>query len=348
MLLNRRSFYNYLFAGAASLTLTPALTRTTSTATLKKKTIRPKRLRADQTIGLIAPGSAIDEERLQKALHTIESLGLKAKYTTNILAKLGYLAGTDEQRLSDLHQMFADPEVDAVWCIRGGYGCTRLLPKINYKLIRKNPKIILGYSDVTALLEAIHQKTGLVGFHGPVAVSEPTDYTLQYLKAVLFEAKTVTPMQSAQENQNSTEKNFAVKVIRPGKATGELVGGNLSLISAMLGTPYEPCVKNKILFLEDVGEKPYRVDRMLTQLRQTVDLNKTAGIALGIFADCEGGENSLTLMETLYDRLGDLSVPVLYGLSFGHIDHQFTLPVGIKASIDTTTESLTLLEPAVI
>lgn len=315
---------------------------------MKKKTIRPKRLKAGQTVGLIAPGSSISEEKLQKALSTIESLGLKAKYTPNILAKHGYLAGTDQQRLSDLHLMFSDKEVDAIWCIRGGYGCTRLLPKIDYKLIKKNPKILIGYSDITALIEAIHQKTGLVGFHGPVAVSEPTDYSMEYLKKVLFEANPIINIKNAEEHLHSTEKNYAIKVIQSGKAKGELIGGNLSLITAMLGTPFEPCVKNKLLFLEDIGEKPYRIDRMLTQLRQVVDLNKTAGIILGIFADCEGKQNSLSLMETLEDRLGDLKVPVIYGMSFGHIDHQFTLPVGITAALDTKDASLQLLESAVI
>jgi muramoyltetrapeptide carboxypeptidase len=346
--LNRRLFYKYLFAGTASLTIAPVVTFSKAKSATKKKTIRPKRLQTGQTVGLIAPGSSIDEERLQKAIQTIQSLGLKAKYTPNILAERGYLAGTDKQRLSDLHQMFSDPTVDAVWCIRGGYGCTRLLPFIDYKLIRKNPKILLGYSDITALLEAVHQKTGLVGFHGPVAVSEPTDYTLNRLRDILFAPKPEILITNAKENTDSTEKNYAVKVIRPGKASGKLVGGNLSLVTSLLGTPYQPCVKNKLLFLEDVGEKPYRIDRMLTQLRQTLDLNKSAGIILGIFADCEGGDRSLTLMETLEDRLGDLKVPIIYGMSFGHIDHQFTLPVGINAVLDTQNASIKILGPAVV
>lgn len=347
--MHRRQFYKYLFAGTSiPLTITPFTALAKPESTGRKKTIRPQRLRTGQTVGLIAPGSSIDEERLQKAIKTIEGLGLKAKYTKNILAERGYLAGTDEQRLSDLHQMFGDPEVDAIWCIRGGYGCTRLLPKINYKLIRKNPKILLGYSDITALLEAVHQKTGLIGFHGPVAVSEPTTYSMNHLRSVLFEPKNTVTIQNAKENEESTEKNFAIKVLSPGKAKGELVGGNLSLVTSLLGTPYEPCIKNKLLFLEDVGEKPYRVDRMLTQLRQTLDLKKAAGIVLGIFADCEGGKKSLSLMETLEDRLGDLNIPIIYGMSFGHIDHQFTLPVGISAELDTQSATLKLLETAVI
>ncbi len=315
---------------------------------MKSKKLKPKQLKKGQTIGLIAPGSSITEDKLNKAIETVEKLGLKPAFTKNILAKHGYLAGTDEQRLSDLHQMFSDIKIDGIWCIRGGYGCTRLLSKIDYKLIKRNPKVLIGYSDITALLQAIYKKTGLIGFHGPVAVSEPTDYTLDHFRKTLMTTDSNLVLNNSAENQTNKAINFQTKIINPGKAKGKLTGGNLSLISALAGTKYQLPVKNRILFLEDIGEKPYRIDRMLTQLRQSCDLNKAAAIVLGIFADCEGGENSLSLMETLEDRLGDLKIPVIYGMSFGHIDDQMTLPVGIKAALNTENQTITLLENAVI
>ena len=315
---------------------------------MKSKKLKPKQLKKGQTIGLIAPGSSITEDKLNKAIETVEKLGLKPAFTKNILAKHGYLAGTDEQRLSDLHQMFSDIKIDGIWCIRGGYGCTRLLSKIDYKLIKRNPKVLIGYSDITALLQAIYKKTGLIGFHGPVAVSEPTDYTLDHFRKTLMTTDSNLVLNNSAENQTNKAINFQTKIINPGKAKGKLIGGNLSLISALAGTKYQLPVKNRILFLEDIGEKPYRIDRMLTQLRQSCDLNKAAAIVLGIFADCEGGENSLSLMETIEDRLGDLKIPVIYGMSFGHIDNQMTLPVGIKAALNTENQTITLLENAVI
>jgi len=314
---------------------------------MKKKQLKPKRLKKGQSIGLIAPGSAIRSGQLETAISTLEQLGLHPVYTKNVQTKHGYLAGKDEDRLADLHQMFEDPKIDGIWCLRGGYGCTRLLPKINYKMIRKNPKVLIGYSDITALIQAIYKKTGLIGFHGPLAVSEATDYNLEQLQKVLFHPQATLNLNNAKENQDSEDENYQVKVIRPGKVSGKLIGGNLSLVSAMLGTPYELPVKNSILCLEDIGEKPYRIDRMLTQLRQTYDLRQASGIMLGIFEDCEGGSGSLSLMEMLEDRLGDLNIPVIYGMSFGHIQHQMTLPIGINAEMDTANASLKLLETAV-
>ena len=314
---------------------------------MKKKSLKPNRLKPGQNIGLIAPGSAINEEKLQKAIINIENMGFKPVYTKNILAKHGYLAGKDQGRLDDLHLMFRDPKIDGIWCIRGGYGCTRLLNNIDYKIIKSNPKALIGYSDITALLQAIYKKTGLIGFHGPVAITQPTEYNIENFQNLLMSSNDQVVIKNAIENQESMVKNYQTKVIKHGLAEGKLIGGNLSLISALAGTKYELSVKNKILFLEDVGEKPYRIDRMLTQLRQACNLGLAAAIVLGIFEDCEGGEDSLSLMETLEDRLGDLQIPVIYGMSFGHIENQFTLPIGIRARIDTSTETITLLENTV-
>jgi len=304
--------------------------------------IKPKSLKPGDTVGLIAPGSSVSPEKFERALSNMTALGLKVKYTAAAQHKHGHLAAPDSERLADFHNMVSDKTVDAIWCLRGGYGCTRLLPQIDYKLIKKNPKIIIGYSDITALLLAIQRKSKLIGFHGPVATSIFTEYAQQQLKATLIDGKQNHVIKGGQFDYPS-------EVIRPGKVTGCLIGGNLSLLAAMSGTDFEMKVKNKIVFIEDVGEQPYRIDRMLTQLRQSGGLHKAAGIALGVFEGCEAkaGSNSLSLIDTLKDRLFDLGIPVYYGLPFGHVDNQCTLPVGIKVELDASAGKLTFLEKAV-
>lgn len=315
-----------------------------------RKIIKPKRLRVGDTLGVIAPSSAIPEYMIEKALENLTKLGFKLKLGKNVRASLGYLAGTDEQRIEDLHWAFSDPEVDAVWCIRGGYGATRILPKIDFKIIKKNPKIFIGYSDITALHVAIFQKTGLVTFHGPVGTSEYSDFTRPNVWDLLTKPTPQYVLKHSEENLKNASNLFKPEVITAGKCRGQLVGGNLSLLSAMDGTPYAlKDLKGKILFMEDIDERPYRVDRMLTQMLQSHDLSQLAGIAMGIFEGCnpKPEENSLTLMECLKDRLGNLGIPVIYGLSFGHIKNQFTLPIGIEAELDTEAGTITLLDSAV-
>lgn len=208
---------------------------------------------------------------------------------------------------------------------------------------------MIGYSDVTALLQAIYSETGLIGFHGPVAVSEFTDYTVDQFRSILMEPKSSLIINDSPKNDSKNNPAFQTKTINAGKAKGQIVGGNLSLITALAGTRYQLNAKNKIVFIEDIGERPYRIDRMLTQLLQACNLKEAAGIAMGVFDDCEAkvGSNSLSLMETLEDRLGNIGIPVIYGLSFGHIDNQFTFPIGIEAELNTENQSIILLESAV-
>ncbi len=307
-----------------------------------KKMNRPARLQKGDTVALITPGSPITQEKLDKTLTNLKMLGLKVKYNPSIMAKHGYLAGTDEQRLVDIHEFFADKTVKAIWCIRGGYGCPRLSPKLDYKLIKRNPKILIGYSDVTALLAAIYKKTKMISFHGPMTASTFTPFALKHLKAVLMERQSnwqIDP--SLLENEQYS--------IRPGTARGALVGGNLSLLASLVGTPFEICYKNKIVFIEEIGEKPYRIDRMLTQLRQGSDLKKASAVILGVFESCEAkeGSASLSLKETLTDRLYDFGIPVYYGFPVGHISDQCTLPFGGEAQFDGATGKLTLLDSSV-
>lgn len=316
-----------------------------------KRIIKPKRLKVGDTLGVIAPSSALPEKTVTRAIENLTNLGFKIKLGKNVRAQNGYLAGTDTQRLEDLHWAFSDPDVDAVWCIRGGYGATRLLPNVDFKLIKKNPKIFIGYSDITALHVAIFQKTGLVTFHGPVGTSDYTDFTKPNVWNLLTNPTPQYQLINAEINAKNESNLFKTEVITAGKCRGQLIGGNLSLLSAMDGTPFAlDNLKGKILFMEDIDERPYRVDRMLTQMLQSHDLSKLAGIALGIFEGCnpKTDENSLSLMDCLKDRLGNLGIPVIYGLSFGHISNQYTLPVGIEVDMDTETGILTLLDSAVL
>lgn len=338
--MQRRDFYKYLALGVGAWSMGARPTNLTP----PKRRLLPKHLAKGQTVGLITPGSYIGDEGLEKAVTNLESLGLTVKLGQHIRAERGFTAGTDAERLSDIHSFFADPQVDAIWCARGGYGCGRLLPQLDYRLIRKNPKVLVGYSDITALHNAIYQKTGLVTFHGPVGSSDFTDYTREQVTKVLFDAVANHSIPHAAANQENEDPVYRLRTLRSGTAQGVLLGGNLTLLASLAGTGFLPAIKNKILFLEDIGEKPYRIDRMLTTLRQAWPLEQAAGIALGIFADCEADEDdrSLSLAETLQDRLGDLGIPVVSGLSFGHISNQCTLPVGVEAELDAISGTLRL------
>ncbi len=311
--------------------------------------IKPQRLKKGDLIGLITPGSFAPDAAMEKAVGNIKSLGFRVKLAKNVRAKRGYNAGTDQQRLDDLHAMFADKTVKAIWCVRGGYGCTRLLPYIDYQLIRANPKVLIGYSDITALSNVIFQKTGLVGFHGPVGSSEIADFSAAHFRAILMEGRSSHLIQVGNHPNNSKDEDFRPHTIQHGVARGQLAGGNLSILASVAGTPYEIELQNKLVFLEDISEKPYRIDRMLTQLRQSVPLKTANGFVLGIFADCKAdpGDETLKLKETLTDRLRPLSKPTQYGYPIGHIRHQCIIPIGIQAEMNTHQGNIRLLESAV-
>lgn len=311
--------------------------------------ILPAPLRPGAKISLIAPASPASDEKIAQALTNLKNLGFEVKEGASMRKRLGHLAGTDAERLADLHAAFSDPDTDAVWCVRGGYGCTRLLPNVDFDLIRRHPKPFFGYSDVTALHLAIGQKTGLVTFHAPVAAGEYEPATFPHLIAVARDGTAPYTINKRTNNDVVSDVPFAPFIIREGAAEGELTGGNLSLLAAMCGTPWQPSFKDKMVFLEDVGEQPYRIDRLLTQLLEATDLRQAAGLALGVFYDCQPkkGEYSLSLQETLIDRLAQLNLPVFYGFPFGHILEQATLPYGIQARMDAKAGTLTLLERAV-
>lgn len=315
--------------------------------------IKPAKLQRGDLVGLIAPSGVMDDATIQKSVTNVESLGFKVKLSPNIRAVRGGYAGTVAQRLDDLHGMFRDREVKAIWAARGGSGCSGLLPGIRYDLIRQRPKILIGYSDITALHLAIHRMTGLVTFHGPVAPSTQNDYALTQLAAVLMEPRAETAINMSIENKRReiAQPEFTLRTLRAGVATGRLIGGNLSVLAALIGTPYAAQFKNSLVFLEDVHEPPYKVDRMLTQLDQQQHdaLGQAAGVMLGVFtkADSPVGDATLTLDEVIDDHLAALPIPAVYGYSFGHIPHQFTIPYGVMAKLDTESQTLTLLESAV-
>lgn len=348
--MHRRQFFTAtgLAAIASGLNTSPIMAANETSAPAPPRLRRPVALHEGATVALIAPGSPISEEKTAKSLLNLAALGFKVKEGQHWCARNGYLAGTDAERLADLHRAFADPEVEAVWCARGGYGCGRLLPLLDYDLIRHNPKIFIGYSDITALHLAIHQRTGLVTFHGPVAASDYPENTLAHLKATIFDKKTPYALSMPAAEETLPGEEFRPFVIAAGRASGPLMGGNIALLSALAGTPWAPSFKGKIAFMEDIGEQPYRLDRMLTQLLQATDLAKAAGIALGVFTDCQPKGESLSLPDMLRDRLSSLGIPVAYGFPFGHVAHQATLPYGIQAEMDTERGTLTLLEGAVL
>jgi len=324
---------------------------TSAKASARSKVIKAKRLRAGDTVAIIAPASGATPEAFERALANVATLGLKAKVGKYARGSKDHLSGTDAERLHDLHWAFENGEVNGIWCVRGGSGAPRLLPDINYGVIKKNPKVFIGYSDITAIHMAISQQTGLVTFHGPVASSELSEYTKEHLVNSVMSPPANYKIQPSEYNLAQASALFQPLVITPGKARGRLIGGNLSLLSAIAGTRFAmKNIKGAILFAEDINEPPYKVDRLFTQLRQTCDMRTLAGVALGVFSSSQSATDTDTAstIRVLKDRLGDLGIPVISGLSIGHIRDQFTLPIGIEAELDTATATVTMLESPVI
>ncbi len=317
------------------------------------KSIYPGALKQGDTIGIIAPATSVtDPDELAKAKESLNYFGLSAKFGKNILNGTGYKTRTVKERLDDLHSMFADKDVSAVFCLRGGYGSAQLLDKIDYDLIRNNPKIFLGYSDITAMHLAINKLTGLITFHGPVLLSGFSNYTVEYFRKALFDKNPIGKV-SNPDTKSGIRLIHPTRTIKPGKASGKLIGGNLTLICSLMGTPYEIDTKGKILFMEDVGEEPYRIDRMLTQLRLAGTLQSASGIVFGECLDCnsDGLQPShiwdYSLGEVLDNILGKLDIPVFYGLTIGHTSDQVTLPEGANASVDADNCLLEITEACV-
>ena len=317
--------------------------------------LKPPRLKAGDTVGLVAPAGYIDRKDIADIKEVLAKLGLKVKLGAHVYNRYGYLAGSDADRAADVNAMFADASVQAILPMRGGWGCNRILPFLDYSLIRSNPKILIGLSDITSLLIAIKAKSGLVTFHGPTGQSSWNPFTVDYVKRILFNGEVFT-LQNLKSNNNPTTSQFRVETITPGKVRGKLVGGNLSVLTAMIGSAYLPSWKDTILFLEDIGEEVYRIDRMLTQLKLSGILEQISGFVFGQCTDCDritkensqkDGEESLTLAQVLRDHIQPLGIPAWNGSMIGHIKDKFTLPVGVEVEIDATQGTIQLLESAV-
>lgn len=314
--------------------------------------IKPARLSFGDVVGVVAPASApADPKNIDRALRALGKLGFQAKPAAHLRRRWGFLAGRDQQRADDLMEMFLDRRVKAILCFRGGYGAARLLPLLDYQAIRRNPKIFVGYSDITSLHCALLARANLVSFHGPMLNSDLLKdnlppFTRQSLWQTLMRA----------EPPGRIDLNYrrkTIKVLAPGTATGPLVGGNISILCASLATPYQPSFRGAILFFEDLNEEPYRFDRMLTQLLNAGLLQQVVGIAVGINKRCtdpkakKGREYRQTLEDVLRERLAPLSVPIVTGLPFGHVPYNATLPVGTRALLDGNEGALSILESAV-
>ncbi|MEL4307777.1 S66 peptidase family protein [Joostella sp. CR20] len=313
--------------------------------------ILPKHLKKGAKVGLIAPGYALSDKALQNAITNVKAMGFEPVYTSRISGNYGYFSNTDKARVEDIHEMFLNPEIDAIFCARGGYGCTRILKDINFDYIQQNPKIILGFSDITALLNSIYQKTGIVTFHGPVGTTLNNDFNKLETSRILENPsnKIIVTTEKFSASTTQSDSTFENYVITPGTATGRLVGGNLSLLSAMTGTDFDVDYTDKIVFIEEIDEDPYRVDRMLTQLLNSKTMKYAKGIVLGVFKGCDDPKrsNSFSLKEVILDRIKTLNIPAVYGFPIGHVDHNITLPVGIEARLNADTYSLELLENSV-
>lgn len=315
--------------------------------------VKPKRLAAGDIVGLVAPANATFQSmELQIAKESLEALGLKVQVGRHLLDRHGYLAGADKDRAADINGFFSDSSVRAVLPIRGGWGSSRVLPYLDFDTIRHNPKIVAGFSDITALLLGIHAKTGLVTFHGPNGMGRWDAYSLDYFQRMLMRAEAVAfenPRALSDRNALTPIENRTL-TITGGKTRGRLLGGNLTVLTTIIGSPYLPAWDRAVLFCEDVGEDYYRIDRMLTQLKLAGVLSKIAGFIFGTCSECGPGASAfgaLSLEEIFADHIGPLGIPAWAGAMIGHAIPQWTLAQGIEVEIDANAGTMRMLEPGV-
>jgi muramoyltetrapeptide carboxypeptidase len=295
--------------------------------------IKGRRLEPNQTVGIISPASPVTLPEIQESLNLLESFPLKITFGKYAFEAKNYLAGSDHERLSDLHEMFSDPDISAIFCARGGYGSIRLLDKIDFDLIRKNPKILIGFSDLTVLLMTIYKRCGLVTIHGPTLKDLHKDKNWQNLyRLITTDHKPRIFLNRGQ-------------VINKGNAKGILLGGNLATICSLLDTPFLPSFDGIILFLEEKGESPYRLDRMITQLSLSNLLNRLSGLVIGQIED--SGRKEI-VDSVLKERLSGSDIPVVTGLPVGHGSENLSLPLGLPALLDTKQMVLEIEESAVV
>jgi len=299
------------------------------------KPIRPPRLKPGDTIAVAAPAGPFERKLFSQGLSTLESMGFQTRVPDEIFEKAGYLAGPDAHRAQLVNRLFKDPAINAIVCARGGFGSLRILPLLDFDVIRTHPKIFMGYSDITSLLNAITTRCGLVTFHGPVVttLAKVPELTRNTLSAAI---------------SSDTHLEFspaAGVAIRAGRANGPVVGGNLTTLCHLLGTPFEPGFKNHILLLEDRGEAHYRIDRMLFQMKLAGCFEGISGLVLGSFENCGSLDGIYKIFQ---EHFRDIPVPILAGFDMGHGEQNLTIPFGIEATLDTDKQLLSFAQPATV
>ncbi|MDP3558032.1 MAG: LD-carboxypeptidase [Bacteroidota bacterium] len=306
--------------------------------------IKPKALKSGDTVAITSPAGAVwDTKQIEIFATILKSFGFNVVYGKTLNEKFGYFAGSDELRANELNDFFADKNIKGIFCMKGGWGCARILDKLDYKLIKENPKVLIGFSDITALLLAITSKTNLITFHGPVGNSGWNEFT----KSVFTNVTMVPKSFIFPENPFGEDK---IVTITSGKASGELFGGNLTVLSSLIGSSYLPHWENKILFLEEAKEEPYSIDRMLTQLKLSGVLDVISGFVFGKCAKCLAEEplKAFTFHEVIMQHIQPLKIPAFYGAMIGHIENKLTVPLGIHATIDADKGIILLNESSVV
>jgi len=332
--MDKRTFIKALGLGIGALPLSIA---EFGNAGHRQAGVLPKLLQRGDKVGVITPSSPlVDDEGYAIADKNFAALDLSVHWGAHVGKKYGHLAGTDAERIADIESMFADPEIKAIVCLRGGSGAARLLDRLDYQLIARNPKIFLGYSDITAFHHAFYTQAGLITFHGAVANSHWTPKVLQQFQELFFQGNLPT----------YTSDDGSWQTLNGGIAEGKLLGGNLTVLTGLAGSGYFPDFEDSILFLEEIGEAPYRIDRMFSQLALTGALKKIRGFIFGKCTDCkpQNPAASLTVEQILYDYIAPLGIPAFKGAPIGHIDEQFILPVGARVRMDATQGSIRLLQ----
>ncbi len=336
---------------------TPALARPWhSSAKPLKPILKPKVLRPGDTLALVTPASGVDKpEDLDDARKNLESAGFTVKVGAHAADTWGYLGGTDQHRADDLNAAFADPEVNGIIAYQGGYGCGRFVDLLDYQSFRDHPKVVIGFSDITGLVLALYARSGVVTFYGPMAGSSFSGYEGENFRKVVKEADPAGLL-TPPEQPTGNPPNPSGATLKPGVATGRLVGGNLSLVASLVGSPYLPNLANHILFIEDVGEDPYRVDRMLNTLRISNSMKGVRGVVFGDFRRRgpapekpeEDPSKTFTMLQVFQNFADQMGIPAYCGAWFGHIRDKYTLPIGVNATMDAEKQTLTLLESAVL
>lgn len=316
------------------------------------KPLFSNKLKNGAKVALVSPGFKITKQELQFATERVKALGLNPVFTSSVLEQDGCYAGTVESRAQEINLAFSDPNIAAIIAIRGGSGAFHLLDYIDYDNIIKNPKIFVGYSDITSLLISIYNKTGLITFHGPMPFKPISSISANYLKKIIMGKSKLRLENIVVDNDDLTQTEYRITTINPGSATGKIIGGNLTTLVNLIGSDYLPKDSKKwqnvILFVEEIDEEIYKIDRMLSQLYKAKILPNISGFIFGLATNCNvGSMNSIGLEDTLYKYFKDTKIPVFSGSMVGHSDKTFTIPIGVKVEINANLGVIKMLEPAV-